>query len=125
MRIHHYHYSPSAPSVTSFQRARSTTHFTLTCTSTNSPATTVTWMRNGATLLIDGVKNQFYQTVRYRRSFTYQNTLVVDDVIDNVTGNYTCKVNNAFGSYTCSLTIQGNKSYLNCIMHRGREPQKK
>ena len=70
-------------------------------------------MRNGATLSIDGVKNQFYQTVRYRRSSTYQNTLVVDDVIDNVTGTYTCKVNNAFGSYTSSLTIQGNRSYLN------------
>ena len=96
--------STAAPTITSFQRVRSATHFTLTCTSTNSPATDVTWMRDGYILPIDGVMNQFYQTVTSRRSSTYHNTLVVDDTTDNITGNYTCRVNNAFGSYNNHLT---------------------
>ena len=106
------YYSTAAPTVTYFQRVWSTTNFTLTCTSTNSPATTVTWMRDGTTLPINGAKNHFYQTVTSRRSSTYQNTLVVDDDIENVTGNYSCKVTNTFGSYTSSLNIRGKGSSL-------------
>ena len=96
-----------APNVTSFQRANSTTNFTLNCTSTNSPATNVTWLRNGNTLQANETKNRFYQTVTSRQNSTYQNTLVVDDVIENVIGNYTCNVTNRFGNSNSTLTIRG------------------
>ena len=96
-----------APNVTSFQRANSTTNFTLNCTSTNSPATNVTWLKSGSTLLANGVKNRFYQTVTSRRSSTYQNILVVDDDIEDIIGNYTCNVTNRFGNSNSTLTIRG------------------
>ena len=68
-------------------------------------------MRDGDALPIDGVKNQFYQTVTSRRSSTYLNTLVVDDTTENITGIYTCRVVNAFGNYASSLVIQGKGSF--------------
>ena len=109
----------AAPSVTSFQSTSSTTNLTLTCTSTNSPATNVTWMKDGDTLDIDGVKYKTYQTVTNRRTSTYQNTLVVDndDDIENITGNYTCRVSNKFGSSSRDLTVRGTyiyNKYIRC-----------
>ena len=97
----------AAPSITSFQYASSATKVTLTCTSTNSPATNVSWMRDGETLLIDGVKNQFYQTVTSRRSSTYQNILIMNDAIENTTGIYTCNVTNVVGSSSSNLKRRG------------------
>jgi len=97
----------AAPTITSFLHGRSATRFTLSCTSTNSPATDVSWTRDGYTLRIDGEKQQFYQTVTSRRSSTYQNTLVVDDDIENVIGNYTCNVTNKFGNSNSTLIIRG------------------
>ena len=97
----------AAPNITSLQRTSSTTNLTLTCTSTNSPATNVTWMKDGDTLDIDGVKYKTYQTVTNRRASTYENTLVVDDDIENVTRTYTCNVTNRFGSSSDILTVRG------------------
>ena len=96
-----------APRVTSLYRTSSTTNLTLTCTSTNSPATTVTWMKDGDTLDIDGVKYKTYQTVTDRRTSTYENTLLVDDDIENITGSYTCRVSNKLGSSSRDLTVRG------------------
>ena len=98
----------AAPHVTSLQRTNSTTNLALTCTSTYSPATDVTWMKDGDVLDIDGVKYKTYQTVTDRQNSTYQNILVVDDDIENVTGNYTCQVTNRFGSSSRDLTIRGS-----------------
>ena len=95
------------PRVTSLYYTSSTTNVTFTCTSRNSPATTVTWMKDGDTLDIDGEKYKTYQTVTNRRTSTYENTLVVDGVIENITGNYTCKVTNKFGSSSRDLTVRG------------------
>ena len=53
----------AAPNVTSLQRTNSTTNLTLTCTSTNSPATNVTWMKDGDTLDIDGVMFESWQSI--------------------------------------------------------------
>ena len=69
-------------------------------------------MKDGDTLDIDGVKYKTYQTVTNRRTSTYQNTLVVDDVIENITGNYTCRVTNKFGSSSRDLTIKGRYPVL-------------
>ena len=62
-------------------------------------------MKDGDTLDIDGLKYKTYQTVTDRRSSTYQNTLVVDDVIENITGTYTCNVTNKLGSSSRILTL--------------------
>ena len=64
-------------------------------------------MKDGDTLDIDGVKYKTYQTVTNRRTSTYQNTLVVDDDIENITGNYTCNVTNRFGGSSDILTVRG------------------
>jgi len=101
----------AAPNVTILRRTSSTTNLTLTCTSTNSPATNVTWMKDGDTLDIDGVKYKTYQTVTDRRTSTYQNTLVVDDDIENITKSYTCIVTNKFGSSSRDLTLRGTYIY--------------
>ena len=66
-------------------------------------------MKDGDTLDIDGVKYKTYQTVTNRRTSTYQNTLVVDGVIENITGNYTCRVTNRFGSSSRVLTVSKGK----------------
>ena len=68
-------------------------------------------MKDGDTLDIDGVKYKTYQTVTDRRTSTYQNTLVVDDDIENVTGNYTCRVTNKFGSSIGELSLRGMYIY--------------
>ena len=103
----HTHKITAAPTVVSFQHVRSATKFTLTCISKNSPATDVTWTRDGYTLLIDGMKSHFFQTVTSRRSSTYQNTLVLDDSIENIIGIYACSVTNKFGNYKRNLTVRG------------------
>ena len=66
-------------------------------------------MKDGDTLDIDGVKYKTYQTVTNRRTSTYQNTLVVDGVIENITGNYTCQVTNIVGSSSRVLTVSEGK----------------
>ena len=71
-------------------------------------------MKDGDTLDIDGVKYKTYQTVTNRRTSTYQNTLVVDDDIKNIPGNYTCRVTNRFGSSSRDLTISRGMLLGNC-----------
>ena len=66
-------------------------------------------MKDGDTLDIDGVKYKTYQTVTNRRTSTYENTLVVGDVIENIAGNYTCRVTNRFGSSSRVLTVSEGK----------------
>ena len=105
----------AAPRVTSLQRTNSTTNLTLTCTSTFSPATNVTWMKDGDVLNIDGVKYKTYQTVTNRQNSTYKNILVVDDVIENITGTYTCNVTNRLGNSSNILTVRG-KSWVKVIV---------
>ena len=66
-------------------------------------------MKDGDTLDIDGVKYKTYQTVTDRRTSTYENTLVVDDDTENITGNYTCRVTNRLGSSSRVLTVSEGK----------------
>ena len=64
-------------------------------------------MKDGDTLATDGVKYKTYQTMTDRRTSTYQNTLVVDDDIENIIGTYTCQVANRLGSSSRILTFRG------------------
>ena len=80
--------------------------YTLTCTSTGSPPTTVTWIRNQATLSAEG-KYTFSQIVINRRFSTYDNVLTIkgDDV--DAMGNYICKISNSLYETFAEKTIDG------------------
>ncbi len=80
---------------------------TLTCTSTGSPATTVTWMKNGSPLVIDGTTYSMEQTVTGRNTSTYDNILTIANVSDDVVGNYTCTVGNALGNASAEEEVTG------------------
>ena len=75
--------------------------FTLTCTSTGGPATTVSWTR-GSTMLSDTS-----QIVTNTVTGTYTNTLRVDM---RAAGVYLCTVSNSRSSDTRSLTVLGKES---------------
>ena len=71
---------------------------TLTCVSTVSPATAVSWMKDGQPLTTDG--SSYYtltQTVTDRTNSTYSNVLTVSN-ITAVAGTYNCTVTNDLGS---------------------------
>ena len=80
---------------------------TLTCTSTGSPATTVTWTKGGATLTVDGTTYSITQTVTDRRTSTYESVLTLPASGD-ISGTYSCQVGNALGdSNTVTVDITG------------------
>ena len=80
---------------------------TLTCISTGSPATTVTWMRDGQPLTIDGSTYYLTHTVTRKRSAsaTYENVLTINAAVSDIYRHtYTCTVVNALGSDSRILT---------------------
>ncbi len=100
-------FSPADPVVTSLRRSTSTNQFTLICTSTTSPATTVRWTKDGTEIVMDGRPYQHSQVVTSRRSSTYQNILTSTGTPASTLGAYTCTVSNRFGSSSRSVTIRG------------------
>ena len=65
--------------------------FTLTCTSTGGPVTTVTWMRDGEVLTENGNYNITSQVLLHPENATYNHTLTV---IGRPVGEYECIVSN-------------------------------
>ena len=99
---------------------------TVTCISTDSPATTVTFTRGSATVgplrdgvseVVGGVTYELAQTVTNRRKSTFENVLTINDDLANlVDDTFTCTVTNALGMDTSpSITIRGR--YI--MMHDG------
>ena len=88
---------PASPTITSLtyeEEAR-----TLTCVSTGSPATTVSWVKDGVSLSIDGSTYQLTQTITDRVSSTYSNVLTVSETAPTgIAGTYTCTVSNDLGT---------------------------
>ena len=92
---------------------------TLTCTSTASVATTVTFIRDGTTVgpLRDGesmdfgaVTYQLAQTVTNRSQSSYQNVLAINQPLADIVGStFTCSVENRIGTSPVSqpFTIMG------------------
>ena len=83
---------------------------TLTCVSTGSPATTVSWTKDGDKLTVDGTTYRMTQTVEDRTTSTYENVLALsgDD-----TGVYKCTVVNALGG--SSAGIIGKSLFLDSV----------
>ena len=104
---------------------------TVTCTSTDSPATTVTFMRgsttvgplrDGESVFVGGVTYELAQTVTNRRESTYENILTINDDLANLVGdNFTCTVANILGMDTSqSITINGeihHLAYSSCCLY--------
>ncbi len=100
-------FSSAAPVITSLQQTASTSQFTLTCTSTNSTATTVVWTKDGTNLAMDGAPYQHSQVVTDRQLSTYQNILTSAGDPDSTVGSYNCAVSNSLGSSSMNVEIQG------------------
>ena len=89
---------PSAPPTVSSLTYDSASR-TLTCTSTDSPATNVTWTKDGDTLTVDWTTYSMTQTVTDRSASTYENVLTLPATGD-ISGTYVCQVENALGDST-------------------------
>ncbi len=83
--------------------------FTLNCTSSGSPATTVAWRKYGALLSESGVY-QISQILYSSTTSTYFNLLAVDVGPYGVIGDYSCEVSNILGSVTRNATFSGQFS---------------
>ena len=92
--------SPTISSLTYQEESR-----TLTCVSTGSPATIVSWMRDGKPL-INSSTYHLTQTVTGRSSSTYSNVLTVSDP-SGVAGTYICTVTNDLGSDSMQVVAVG------------------
>ena len=97
-------FPPAQPTVMSLKSANLSSFSTLTCTTTGSPATTVTWTRDGQPLTVDGSTYNMVQIVTNRAASTYDNVLIVSGPALGST--FTCTVTNVFGSAT-SNSIPG------------------
>ena len=99
----YYSVTPSISSLTYDDTAQ-----TLTCVSTGSPATTVTWEKDGVPLSIDGSTYQLTQTVTDRTTSTYSNVLTVSETAPTgIAGIYTCNVSNQIGSVSNNFKVVG------------------
>ena len=96
---------------------------TVTCISTDSPATTVTFirgsttvgpLRDGESVSIGGVTYELAQTVTDRGESTYENILtVIDSPTELVGDTFTCTVANSLGMDTSQpIAIRGRYTIL-------------
>ena len=99
---------PIAPvSVISLQRTGGySPNFALNCTSTGSPATTVTWRRDGM-VLSSGGQYEMTQTLLNGATATYVNILVVSGTPSSLLGVYSCDIWNGIRTVTMNITING------------------
>ena len=103
-------------SVISLQRAMEySPNFSLNCTSTGSPATTVTWRRDGM-VLSRGGQYEMTQILLNGATATYVNILVVSGTPSSLRGVYSCDIWNGIGTATMNITINGK--YFVCVRCR-------
>ena len=85
---------------------------TLTCVSTGSPATNVSWTKDGAPLTSDYTISQ---TVIDRSTSTYSNVLTVSP--EGAAGTYNCTVSNDLGSNSSVVVALGELSlHFSCLI---------
>ena len=109
-------HSVAPVSVVSLQRTTGhSPNFTLNCTSTGSPATTVIW-RKDETVLSSGGQYEMIQTLQDGVTATYENILVVSGTPSALLGVYSCSILNEIGTATRNITINGECSaYLSWL----------
>ena len=101
--VYHYTEFPSIISLTYDGENRA-----INCISTGSPATRVTWMKDGQPLITDGSSPySFSQTITNRSTSTYANVLSISERVERVAGTYTCTVTNDLGSDSVYLEAIG------------------
>ena len=90
--------------------------FTLICTSTGGPATSVTWMRNGEVLINDNNYNITSQKLIDSRYATYNHILTVTG---RLVGEYECNVsNNKPSSASRNLRVVGEWTKIVMLLVR-------
>lgn len=80
--------------------------FTINCTSSGSPATAVTWTKDGV-LLAESNTYRMTQVLYSGTSSTYFNLLEVNTGPYAVTGHYSCEVSNLLGNTIRNATFRG------------------
>lgn len=89
-----------------------TSTFTLKCTSTNSPATTVILTKDGSIT----EDYSLYQILKDRSLATYDSYFSINAAIDELAGTYSCSVINSAGSSNVGVvTVQGMALYCNIV----------
>ena len=114
--------SPAAPTISDLEFDAASR--TLTCTSTGSPATTVTWTKDGDTLTVDGTTYSMTQNVTDRSASTYENVFTLPATGD-ISGTYSCQVGNALGnSSTMTFEVTGKYQSLwaSSVYYCGKVP---
>ena len=99
------------PSVTSLSVVESSNNsvFTLNCVSNDSPATIVTWTKDGEVM----ADSATYQTMMDGLTATYDSFLEIQADADDLVGTYSCSVLNSAGqSNEESLDIKGKLTAL-------------
>ena len=99
-------HSLGTPSITSLLFDRNST--SLTCTSTGSPPTTVTWRKDGQP--INETLYERSQRLVDAESATYENVLFDDDVA-NFIGSFTCEISNVRGRVVETTVLNGEEIY--------------
>ena len=107
--------SPEPPNITDLTYYEETG--TLTCVSTVSPATTVSWMKDGQPLTVeDSTYYTLTQTVTDRATSTYSNVLTVsEEVPGSVAGTYNCTVSNELGSDSREVVAVGKSTLSSAL----------
>ena len=96
----HYTESPTITNLTYDEESRS-----LVCISTKSPATVVSWMKDGD-IINESSDYTLTQTVTNRATSTYSNVLTIH-MGPSVVGTYICNVSNELGSGSKEVVTLG------------------
>ena len=91
------------PRISSLTVSRTVVDVIFNCTSTESPATRVTWLRDGVEIQ-DDVYNVMEQHLIDRRLSTYDNLLIIPST-RIVNARYSCNVSNTIGSAMAHIEI--------------------
>ena len=95
---------PAPPNITHMGFTYGHLSSNLTCISTGSPATAVTWMGDSQPLSLPDDTYTQIQTVTDRRLSTYETVLIIDAAATDITGHtYICTVINALGTASKEL----------------------
>ena len=68
--------------------------YVITCTTTRSPPTAVTWTRNGVLIEHNDGRYKSSQTIVNRSGTVYENKLTIDGSFEDAVGDYSCTAEN-------------------------------